>query len=180
LVTPTHQLPQILCALALAIGAGLRLPIVYNCGGYESLEALRVLDGVVDIYLPDFKYGDAETGRRFSGVDDYPGVARAAVREMYRQVGDLEIDPTGTAWRGLLVRHLVLPNSLAHTATVATFLAELSPRTYLNVIGQYRPRYRAYDYPELSRRPTAEEISRAVKVVRGAGLRYPDEVTEAA
>jgi putative pyruvate formate lyase activating enzyme len=169
-VTPTHQVFQILRALPIAIEGGLTLPLVYNCGGYESLQALRLLDGIVDIYMPDFKYADAETAKRYSGVEDYPGVAKAALREMHRQVGDLTLDGRGVARRGLLVRHLVLPNDLAGTAEAVTFLAQLSPNTYLNIMGQYRPSYRALEHPPLARRPHAEEMGRAFRLARAAGL----------
>ncbi len=170
-VTPTHQMPQILHALAIAREHCLHLPIVYNCGGYESVEALRILDGIVDIYMPDLKYADDEIGLRYSGVERYFTVARSAIREMHRQVGDIEMDGRGVARRGLLVRHLVLPNGLAGTAGAVAFLTELSPRTYINVMAQYRPCYRASDYPELSRRPTAAEFAEAVAIARRAGLR---------
>jgi len=176
LVTPTHQLFQILQALPMAIERGLNLPLVYNCGGYESLSALRLLDGIVDIYMPDFKYADAETARRYSGVRDYPGAAKAALREMYRQVGDLAPDGRGVAQRGLLVRHLVLPDDLAGTAEVVAFLATLSPRTYLNIMPQYRPCYLAREHPPLARRPSGDEMARAVRLARAAGLTRLDGV----
>ena len=170
LVTPTPQIFQILQALPLAIEGGLRLPLVYNCGGYESLDALRLLDGVVDLYLPDCKYADAAVARRYSGVDDYPAVARAAIREMHRQVGDLAVDERGVARRGLLVRHLVLPGGLAGTKEVVRFLAGISPDTYLNIMDQYRPCYRAHEHPLLARRPTAGELARALGLARAVGL----------
>jgi len=173
-VTPTHQVFPILNALSVAIEGGLRLPLVYNCGGYDSLETLRILDGIVDIYMPDFKYGDAAVGKRYSGVDDYPDVAKAALREMHRQVGDLTLEGRGVARRGLLVRHLVLPNDLAGTAEVVAFLSELSPDTYLNLMGQYRPCYRAHEHPGLARRPNAAEMERAFRLARAAGLRRLD------
>jgi len=170
LVTPTHQVPQILKALVAAAGDGLTLPLVYNCGGYESLEVLRLLDGVVDIYMPDFKYADAGIAREYSGVEGYPAVARAALAEMHRQVGDLVLDRRGIATRGLLVRHLVLPNGLAGTGEVVHFLAGVSRGSYLNVMDQYRPCYRAHEHPPLSRRPTRAEIQEAVRMARAAGL----------
>ena len=177
LVSPTHQTPQILRALAIAIDGGLSLPLVYNCGGYESLETLRLLDGVVDIYMPDFKYADADAAKRYSGVEHYPAVARAAVREMHRQVGDLILDRRGAARRGMLLRHLVLPNGLAGTEEVVGFLAELSPGTYLNLMAQYRPCHRAHDFPPLARRPTREEIERVFHLARAAGLTRLDGVS---
>jgi putative pyruvate formate lyase activating enzyme len=171
LVTPTHQMPQILAALPLAIERGLMVPLVYNCGGYESLHSLHLLDDVVDIYMPDLKYADPEVGRELSGVADYPQRAQAAVAEMHRQVGDLVIDRRGIAQRGLIVRHLVLPAGLAGTAAVARFLSqEISPGTYLNLMDQYHPCFMAFDHPLLGRRPTEREFADAVRTVREAGL----------
>lgn len=173
-VTPTHQVPQILRALPLAVEGGLQVPLVYNCGGYESLETLRILDGVFDIYMPDFKYGDSEAAKRYSNAENYPEVAKAAFQEMHRQVGDLTLDRRGIALRGLLVRHLVLPNNLAGTGEVARFLAELSEDTYVNIMAQYRPCYRAHEYPPLARRPTREELEGALRLARAAGLNRLD------
>jgi len=171
LVTPTHQVPQILAALPDAIEHGLCVPLVYNCGGYESLETLRLLDGVVDLYMPDLKYADAEVGRRLSGVSDYPQRARAAVAEMHRQVGDLVVDRRGVARRGLIVRHLVLPGGLAGTAAMARFLAEeISTATYLNLMDQYHPCHEAFAHPLLRRRIASAEFAAAVDAVRDAGL----------
>jgi len=170
-VTPTHQMPQILHALAMAQEHGLHLPIVYNCGGYESVEALRILDGIVDIYMPDLKFADDAAGFRYSGVENYFAAAHLAIREMHRQVGDLEVNSRGVARQGLLVRHLVLPHGLAGTPKAVAFLAELSPHTYMNAMAQYRPCYRASEYSELSRRPTAAEFAEAVAIAREAGLR---------
>lgn len=169
-VTPTHVLPQILEALPLAIEEGLRLPIVWNCGGYESVAALELLEGIVDIYMPDVKYADAETAARLSGVENYPVHAFAAVREMYRQVGDLQMDKRGVAIRGLLVRHLVLPNDLAGTAKIMEFLAGLSKNTYVNVMAQYHPCHRAHEEPALARRITREEYAAAIAAARQFGL----------
>jgi putative pyruvate formate lyase activating enzyme len=144
LVSPSHVVPQILAALALATEAGLRLPLVYNSGGYDAAHTLRLLDGVVDIYMPDMKYSDETVGERLSGVGDYVERNRAAVREMHRQVGDLRLGEHGVATRGLLVRHLVLPDGLAGTVDVARFLAdEISRDTYINVMDQYRPAHKA-------------------------------------
>jgi len=171
LVSPSHVVPQILAALVLAVDEGLRLPLVYNTGGYDSLATLRLLDGVVDIYMPDMKYADEQVGERLSGVPDYVGHNRAAVREMHRQVGDLELDQRGVAHRGLLIRHLVLPNGLAGTAEVVRFIAtELSPDTYVNVMDQYRPAYQAARYGEIARPPTAAEYRSAVEEARRVGL----------
>ncbi|HSB81665.1 MAG TPA: radical SAM protein [Candidatus Methylomirabilis sp.] len=173
-VTPTHEVPQILQALLLAVEGGLRLPLVYNSGGYDSLETLRLLDGVMDIYMPDLKYGDAAMGKRYSGVENYPEVARAALREMHRQVGDLALDERGIATRGVLVRHLVLPNGLAGTADVVRFLADLSKDMYVNLMNQYHPWYRANEEPLLSRRITRKEFDEALSLARDAGLHRLD------
>ncbi|MCE5254730.1 MAG: radical SAM protein [Actinomycetia bacterium] len=175
LVSPTHVVPQILAALVLAVEDGLHLPLVYNTGGYDSLATLRLLDGIVDIYMPDMKYADAEAGLRLSGVPDYPRRNRAAVLEMHRQVGDLRLDERGVARRGLLVRHLVLPGGSAGTAEVARFLAgEVSPDTYVNVMDQYRPAYLAARYPEICRSLTVAECREAVQAALTAGLRRLD------
>ena len=177
-VTPTHFVPQILEALVLAAERGLELPLVYNCGGYEALETLALLEGVVDIYMPDFKYADAETARRYSGVRDYPAVAKAAIKEMQRQVGDLTFNEHGIALRGLLVRHLVLPGGLAGTEQVMEFLArEVSPDCFVNVMAQYHPCLHAWEHPPLDRRPTPAEYRAAVDAARDRGLRvYRDWV----
>jgi len=170
-VSPTHVLAPILAAVLIAAEAGLRLPLVWNTGGYDSLEALRLLDGVVDIYMPDMKYADAEVGYRYSRVKDYPTVNRAAVREMHRQVGDLVLDERGVALRGLLVRHLVLPEGLAGTPEIARFLAEeVSRDTYINVMDQYRPCYQAHKMAPLDRPITRREYEEAVEAARRAGL----------
>jgi putative pyruvate formate lyase activating enzyme len=170
-VSPTHVAAHLVPALVLAQQEGLRIPIVYNTGGYDAPQALALMDGLVDIYMPDMKYADAEAGRRLSGVRDYPAVNRAAVREMHRQVGDLALDAQGIAIRGLLVRHLVLPDGLAGTAEIARFLAEgISPDTYVNVMGQYRPAYLAAQEPSLRRRVSAADVAEAVRVARAAGL----------
>ena len=171
LVSPSHVIAQVLEALVLAAEGGLRLPLVYNSGGYDAVDALLLLDGVVDIYLPDMKYSDKRVGSRLSGVGDYVARNREAVREMYRQVGDLQLDVHGVARRGLLVRHLVLPGGLAGTHAVAEFLArEVSLDTYVNVMDQYRPAHRAYLAPDVDRPPDAEEVRAARAAVRAAGL----------
>lgn len=171
LVTPTHQVPMILRALDIAIYKGLEIPIVYNCGGYESVDTLKILDGIIDIYMPDFKYADPEVAKRYSKAEDYPAVAKSAIKEMHRQVGDLIIDDRGIALRGLLVRHLVLPDGLAGTEEVVKFLVEeISPNTYTNIMAQYYPCFKAYDYPPLDRRITQDEYKKAVKAAREAGL----------
>ena len=174
-VTPTHQVPMLVEAARLAAEKGLHLPIVYNCGGYESLEVLRLLDGIVDIYMPDAKYGDNETGLHLSGVPDYWDRNREALTEMHRQVGDLVLDDDGVATRGLLVRHLVLPNDLARTTTVTEFIASLSADTYINVMAQYRPAHRAGEVTELARPITPAEFRQAVQTALDAGLRRLDQ-----
>jgi putative pyruvate formate lyase activating enzyme len=174
LVTPSHVVPQILAATAIAAGRGLHIPLVYNTSGYDSLETLALLDGVVDIYMPDMKYADPEIAERYSGVRDYPAMNQAAVREMHRQVGDLVLDERGIAERGLLVRHLVLPEGLAGTGEIVRFLAGLSKETYLNVMAQYRPCYQAYDLPRLDRPLTAAEYREAVRMALDAGLHRLD------
>ena len=150
LVSPSHVVGQIAVAIALAAEKGLNLPIVYNTGGYDSLESLRQLEGFIDIYMPDMKYSRAELGACYSGVPDYPEINREAVREMHRQVGDLVLDASGIAHRGLLIRHLVLPGDLAGSSVILRFLAEqISLNTYLNIMDQYRPAYQARKFPEL-------------------------------
>ncbi|MCL6638734.1 MAG: radical SAM protein [Firmicutes bacterium] len=171
LVSPSHFVPQILEALAIAAGEGLSLPLVYNSGGYDSLAALKLLEGVVDIYMPDIKFADDEAGLKYCGVNGYFTVVRQAVKEMHRQVGDLQLDERGVAVRGLLVRHLVLPGNLARTEKVMEFLAgEISKDTFVNLMDQYYPAYRAREIPQLSRRVTAAEFSRACRAAKEAGL----------
>lgn len=175
LVTPTHFLPQILEALLIAARRGLKVPLVYNCGGYESVAALKLLDGIVDIYMPDAKYSDGEVAQQLSRAPDYPQRMQAAIAEMHRQVGDLQMNDDGIAQRGLLVRHLVLPNNLAGTAEIMRFLADLSADTYVNVMAQYRPCYRASEVEQINRRPTVEEYRQAVQAALDAGLHRLDE-----
>ncbi|MEN8097547.1 MAG: radical SAM protein [Chloroflexota bacterium] len=181
LVSPTHVVPQILSALIVAIESGLRLPIVYNTGGYDSLVTLQLLDGIVDIYMPDMKYSDAKVGKDLSGIAEYPTINQQAVKEMHRQVGDLVLDGNGIAVSGLLVRHLVLPGNLAGTDLTASFLAnQISANTYVNVMDQYRPCYKASElnqYPELSKRVTTAEYQHSLKQMMDAGLeRFDDRV----
>ena len=171
LVTPSHVVAQIIAAVAVAAAQGLRLPLVYNTGGYDSLEALRLLDGIVDIYMPDVKYSDTDKAHRYSHVRDYVAINRAAVREMHRQVGDLVLDESGLAVRGLLVRHLVLPGAVSGTADVLRFLArQVSPDTYVNLMDQYRPCYRADENPPLDHTPTRNDYARALEKARELGL----------
>jgi len=163
--------PYILDALELATSMGLHLPLVYNTGGYDSPETLKLLDGIVDIYMPDMKYSDEKTAEQLSGINDYPDINRAAIKEMHRQVGDLQISEQGIAQRGLLVRHLVLPNRLAGTEEIVRFLArEVSIHTYLNIMAQYRPCYKAHNAPLISRPPIREEFQEAVTLSRQQGL----------
>ena len=171
LVSPSHVVPQILAAIALAVQAGLRLPLVYNTGGYDALETLQLLDGIVDIYMPDMKFANGGNAKKYSRAQDYPQVNRAVVKEMHRQVGDLQTDEDGLATRGLLVRHLVLPRNLAGTRQIVQFLADkISKNTYLNLMAQYRPAYNASRYPELNRRITSSEYNAAVRMAKEAGL----------
>ncbi len=171
LVTPTHQAPMIVEAVGIAREEGLEIPLVWNCGGYEAVEALELLAGVVDIYMPDFKYGDNAAAAKFSNAPDYFQRAREALSVMHRQVGDLVVR-NGIAVRGLIVRHLVLPQGLAGTEKVLRFLREeISPDTYVNIMAQYYPTHRAWEYPELSRRITSGEYREALALAQALGLR---------
>ncbi|MDP2167926.1 MAG: radical SAM protein [Thermodesulfovibrionales bacterium] len=177
LVTPTHQMPMILKALGAAKDRGLALPVVYNTGGYDSLEAVRLLSGIVDIYMPDFKYWDPEMAAKYSLARDYPETAKAAIREMHRQVGDLVIE-NGVAIRGLLLRHLVLPCGIAGTKDVVKFVSEeISKNTYINIMDQYHPCFKAFEHPPLDRRITEGEYEEAVRAATEAGLRRIAGVT---
>jgi len=170
-VSPTHYTPQIVRALRIAIEQGLRIPLVYNCGGYESSRTIELLEGIVDIYMPDIKYSDPEVAKRYSNAPDYFEVCKAAVKEMHRQVGDLTVDERGIAVRGLLIRHLVLPNGLAGSSAVMKFIAtELSTESYVNIMLQYRPMFRASEYRELNRGITLREYQDAVKCAKQWGL----------
>ncbi len=177
-VTPTHQMPMILRSLLIASEKGLTLPVVYNCGGFESLHAIELLDGVVDIYMPDFKYDDPEMALKYSDAAQYPDAARKAIKEMHRQVGDLVLDRRGIALRGLLVRHLVLPEGIAGTSGIVKFLAEkISKNTYINIMDQYHPCYKAFDHPPLNRRITRQEYADALQMALDAGLKRIDGLT---
>ncbi|MCF6097012.1 radical SAM protein [Thermovorax subterraneus] len=172
LVSPSHCVPQIIEALQLAVKDGLKIPLVYNTGGYDSVQTLKLLDGIIDIYMPDIKFGDDETGRIYASAPGYFTVAKRAVKEMHRQVGDLVVDEKGLAVRGLIVRHLVLPNDLARTEEVMKFLAEeISPNTFVNIMDQYYPAHKAHNDPVLSRRITSREYSQALKIAKAAGLK---------
>jgi putative pyruvate formate lyase activating enzyme len=174
LVTPEHVAPQIVQALPFAIEEGLRLPLVYNTSAYDSMESLALLDGLVDIYMPDFKYWDAEMARKYSRAPDYPEVARRAIKEMYRQVGNLVIEDNGLARRGLLIRHLVMPEEVAGTRAVMQWIAdELSPETYVNLMAQYHPagKVSRSEHAEINRPVTPAEYERALDAAWRAGLK---------
>jgi putative pyruvate formate lyase activating enzyme len=176
LVTPTHVVPQILEALELASLRGFRLPIVYNTGSYDSLDVIRMLDGIVDIYMPDMKFLSPEAAREYLDATDYPEVAREAVREMHRQVGTLTISREGIAIRGLLVRHLVMPGMLEDTERIVSFLAkDISRDTYVNIMAQYQPAYLAHEHPPLDRPLARGEWREALRLARAAGLHRFDE-----
>ena len=169
LVTPTHYIPQILEALLLACEQGLKLPLVYNCSGYERLKILRQLDGIIDIYLPDIKYADKDIALKYSQISDYPRVAKEAIKEMHQQVGDLVLNEEGIAIKGLLIRHLVMPGGLAGTASLMKFIAEeISPKAWINIMNQYYPTYLAHRYPEINRRITFKEYLEALKAAEQA------------
>ena len=178
LVTPTHQVPAIVRALKIASGRGLEIPVVYNCGGYESVDTLKILDGIIDIYMPDFKYADKRHAAKYSSAPDYPEKARLAIKEMHRQVSDLIINREGIAERGLLIRHLVLPGDIAGTAEVVKFISEeISKDAYVNIMDQYYPCYMAFENPPLNRRITEKEYSVAIEHAIRAGLKRIDGVT---
>ncbi len=170
-VTPSHVVAQIIAAVYIAAQQGLHLPLVYNTGGYDSPEALALLDGIIDIYMPDMKYGDSSIARKYSRIRDYVAVNFAAVKEMHRQVGDLQLDNQGIAQRGLLVRHLLLPGQLSGTEAIMAFLSKhVSKNTYLNLMDQYYPCYRASENPPLDRRPTSDEYQQALALANKYGL----------
>ena len=171
LVTPTHFMPQILKAWGIARERGFALPLVYNTSGYDSVEALRLLDGIVDIYLPDMRYSNDRVAMLYSIAPHYVEVNRAAVREMYQQVGNLELDEHGIAKRGLIIRHLVLPGGLSGTESVMKFLAEeISKDVYISLMSQYFPAYKASEFKELSRRTTIDEYEEACRIMENYGL----------
>ncbi len=177
LVTPTPQVPQIIKALAIAKDRGLKTPLVYNTNAYDSILTLKLLDGVIDIYMPDAKYSDAKIALKYSNAPNYFEVMKAAIKEMQRQVGDLIINNEGITTKGLLVRHLVLPNNLAGTKKIVEFLAkEISQNTFLNLMAQYYPYFKASQYPELSRRISQKEYEAAINLAKKAGLKrlYPE------
>jgi putative pyruvate formate lyase activating enzyme len=170
-VTPTHVVPQILDALPYAIEGGLNVPLVYNTGGYDAVASLELLEGIFDIYMPDFKFWDAEMARKYLKAPDYPEKAREAIREMHRQVGDLMLDENGIALRGIILRHLVMPGGVAGTRDIMRFIArEISPNTYVNIMEQYRPCGNARKYPPLDRSITHDEYGEALRVAREEGV----------
>lgn len=178
-VTPEHVVPQVLEALVIAVEGGLRLPIVYNTSAYDSMESLRLLDGVVDIYMPDFKIWDPEKAHRYLKARDYPEVARRVIMEMHRQVGVLKFDEQGLAKRGVLVRHLVMPGDIAGTEHILRFLAqEVAPDTFVNVMAQYYPAGMVSPerYPEINRRISSQEYWRAIRLAEELGLRLDERL----
>ena len=171
LVTPTHFVPQIIEALHSARSRGLRIPLVYNTSGYDAVETLQLLDGIIDIYLPDSKYADCEIAEKYSRAENYFPVMKKALQEMHRQVGDLTLDQDGLALSGLLVRHLVLPHHLAGTEKVLPWIAEtISRHTYISLMAQYFPAFHASEYSELSRRISRQEYRKARDILEGCGL----------
>lgn len=177
-VTPEHVVPQIIEALPLAVEMGLRIPLVYNTSGYDSLESLRLMDGIVDIYMPDFKFWNANSAKKFLKAKDYPEVARNAIKEMYRQVGNLKFDENGIALRGLLIRHLVMPDCLNQSENIFHFLAEeISPYTFVNIMDQYHPsgKVNGEKFQEINRRTSVQEYEQAVQLARSAGLTRFDQ-----
>lgn len=173
LVSPSHYVPQIVAAVAEAAGRGLQIPLVYNSGGYDDRAVLERLAGIVDIYMPDFKYADPAVGEKLSCVGDYTATAKAAVMEMHRQVGDLAVDDAGVARRGLIIRHLVLPGGLAGTEEVLRFIAaEISPYSYINIMDQYYPEFKAGRYPGLDRPITVGEYEAALAAARKASPHF--------
>lgn len=170
LVSPTHQVPMIVDAVSRAWQKGLKLPIVYNCGGYESIETLKLLEGIVDIYMPDFKYGDDEKALKYSKVPNYTSVVKRALEEMYRQVGPLNIE-SGVATRGVFVRHLIMPNDASSSEKVLQLIASVSLDIPVNIMTQYYPAFKAHQYAELNRRITREEFIKVVEKARTLGLK---------
>ncbi len=169
-VTPTHFVPQLVNSIKIAYEMGLRSPIVFNCGGYENIEVIKLLDGIIDIYMPDIKYSEDTYAEKYSNAPDYFDRCKEAVKEMHHQVGDLKI-VDGIAQRGLLIRHLVLPNDLAGSEKVLKFVAEeISKNSYVNIMDQYRPMYKAEEYPELNRRPLLSEYNHAIELAKSFGL----------
>lgn len=171
LVTPSHVVPQFLAGLYIAAQKGFTLPIVYNSSGYDGLGALKLLDGIIDIYMPDIKYAESENARLYSGTSDYWDAVRPAIREMHRQVGDLKLGKNGIATSGLLIRHLVLPKNISGTEKVLEFIAdEISTKTYVSLMSQYFPAHKAVDHPIMRRGVNREEFQKAVDIFHKLGL----------
>jgi len=170
-VTPTHMVHTIVTALPEAIEKGLRIPLVYNSGGYDAVETIQLLDGIFDIYMPDFKYFNNQTAYRLSGINNYVEEASKAIFEMHRQVGDLKMNNQGIAYRGLIIRHLILPENQADTFKVIHFIKTLSENTYLNLMNQYRPEFHACNEPLINRRINSEEFEEAIKYANKVGLK---------
>jgi putative pyruvate formate lyase activating enzyme len=171
LVTPTHVVPQLITALEIAHKNGLTVPIVYNSGGYDRVSTLKFMEGLIDIYMPDFKFWSSEVAEKTCNAPDYPEVARKAIMEMHRQVGNLQTNPAGIAQKGLLIRHLVLPENLAGTGEISEFISKnISPDTYVNIMPQYRPCGLAHQIEGLDRRLTAKEYLDAIKIAGDQGL----------
>ena len=174
-VSPSHVVPQILAAVEIAAEKGLRLPLVYNTGGYDRVSTLRLLEGVIDIYMPDFKFWDRHVATETCRAPDYPAVARRAVKEMHRQVGDLVMDEAGVARRGLLIRHLVLPNGLAGTEAVMAYIAnDISKNTYVNIMDQYRPYGRSNEIKALAAPLSRDAYRGALEAAKKSGIRRLD------
>ncbi len=170
-VTPTHYVPHIVKTLSIAIEKGLTIPLVYNCGGYESIEVVKLLDGIVDIYMPDIKFLNGKLSKKFCKAEDYPEIVKEVIKEMQRQVGDLYIDEHGVAKRGLLIRHLVLPTFCEDTKSILRFVRdEVSEHAFVNIMAQYHPCYRANEYEEISKRITTKEYFEAIDYARSIGL----------
>jgi putative pyruvate formate lyase activating enzyme len=169
-VTPTHMIYPILKALKIAIERGLNVPLVYNSGGYDSVDTLKLLNGIIDIYMPDFKYFNNKTGETLSGIKSYPEIAQMAITEMYRQTGDLKLDENEIAYRGLLLRHLVLPSHIEESKKILEFVLNLSQNTYVNIMDQYRPEYRAAECRSITRRISTEEYLEVVAYAKKIGL----------
>lgn len=169
-VTPTHMIYPILQALKIAIERGLNIPLVYNSGGYDSVDTLRLLDGIIDIYMPDFKYFNDNTGEVLSGIKSYPETAQMAITEMHRQTGDLKLDENEIAYRGLLIRHLVLPSHISESKKILEFVLNLSQNAYVNIMDQYRPEYRAAECSSITRRISTEEYLDVVEYAKKLGL----------
>lgn len=179
-VTPTHFNAQIADAIVTARDRGLKIPIVYNSSGYDKVETLRMMEGLIEIYMPDMRYGDENAAGCYSSAPNYPEINRAAIAEMHRQVGDLQTDENDVATRGLLIRHLVLPNNLSRSEEIFKFISEkISPNTYISLMSQYFPAFRAHEYPQISRRITKKEYAIAKRLMEKYNLSngwFQDEI----